>query len=165
MVSFKCVSLLRPSYMNGTARRGMFALLNSYGVSINLERDLVFPFSSFLFWLCIYLLLQMWTYQWRVLSINFFLSFLVLTQNGHIKSYSQFEFNKIIFNRAHSHAEWLHNYLTTDRPSHNDSKNTKPCFLLHFFHTHHLLNLYVVTAAFIGYIISSKKLNTKKLRN
>jgi len=116
MVSFKCVFLLRPSYMNGTARRGMFALLNSYGVSINLERVLVFPFSSFLFWLCIYLLLQVWTYQWRVVSINFFLSFLVLTQNGHIKSYSQFEFNKIIFNLAHSHAEWLHNYLTTDRP-------------------------------------------------
>lgn len=51
MVCFKCVFLLRTSYMNGTAPRGMFALLNSYEVSSNLERVLVFPFPSFLYFI------------------------------------------------------------------------------------------------------------------
>ena len=40
--------------------------------------------------------------------------------------------------------------LTIDVTSHNDSKNTKSSFQLHFFHTHHVLNLCAVTAAFIG---------------
>ena len=63
MVGFKYVLLLRLSYMNSPAPRGTFALLNSYGVSFNLERLLVFPFSAMIFRLCIYLLLQTWTCQ------------------------------------------------------------------------------------------------------